>query len=206
MTYSSYLSPQLHPSSYMLMIFSYHVSSNHPMNFHLHNLTLIFSLPGSNLNTSDYPLLLKLFNLPSLSSHRTTSKLVLLYKFIFSKLYIPAGSFSFQNQSFYNLCCSHPLNLNLPFSRSSTTLNFFLTSAFFLWNFLPSSFKDLNSAVQPKYFLFTLELSVPQLITCIDLTICEESRSVMVSVEKTITNNTGLRDYVISINPVRTII
>ena len=45
--------------------------------------------------TSNYPLLLQLFNLPSLSSHRTTSKLVLLYKFIFSKLYIPAGSFSF---------------------------------------------------------------------------------------------------------------
>ena len=45
--------------------------------------------------TSDYPLLLQLFNLPSLSSHRMTFKLVLLYKFIFSKLYIPAGSFSF---------------------------------------------------------------------------------------------------------------
>ena len=109
--------------------------------------------------TSDNPLLLKLFNLPSLSSSRTTSKLVLLYKFIFSKLYIPAGCFSFQNQSFYNLCCSHPLNLNLPFSRFSTTLNFFLTSPFSLWNFLPSSFKDLNSAVQAKYFLFNLELS-----------------------------------------------
>ena len=109
--------------------------------------------------TSDYPLLLKLFNLPSLSSCRTTSKLVLLYKFIFSKLYIPAGSFSFQNHSSYNLCCSHLLNLNLPFSRSSTTLNFFLTSASSLWNSLPSSFKDLNSAVQAKYFLFTLELS-----------------------------------------------
>ena len=109
--------------------------------------------------TSDDPLLLKLFNLPSLSSCRTTSKLVLLYKFIFSKLYIPAGSFSFQNQSSYNLCCSHPLNLNLPFSRSSTTLNFFLTSPFSLWNSLPSSFNDLNSAVQAKYFLFTLELS-----------------------------------------------
>ena len=109
--------------------------------------------------TSDYPLLLKLFNLPFLSSYRTISKLFLLYKFIFSKLYISAGSFSFQNQSSYNLCCSQPLNLNLPFSRSSTTLNFFLTSAFSLWNSLPSSFKDLNSAVQAKYFLFTLELS-----------------------------------------------
>ena len=109
--------------------------------------------------TSDYPLLLKLFNLPSLSSHRTTFKLVLLYKFIFSKLYIPAGFFLFQNQSSYNLCCSHPLNQNLPFSRSSTTLNFFLTSAVSLWNFLPSSFKDLNSAIQAKYFFFTLELS-----------------------------------------------
>ena len=52
MTYSSYLSPQLHPSSYMLMISFYHVPSNHPMNFHLLNLTLIFSLPGSNLNIS----------------------------------------------------------------------------------------------------------------------------------------------------------
>ena len=109
--------------------------------------------------TSDYPLLLKLFNLPSLSSRRTTSNFVLLYKFIFSKLYIPAGSFSFQNQSSYNLCCSHPLNLNLSFSRSSTTLNFFLCSPSSLWNFLLSSFKDLNSAVQAKYFLFTLELS-----------------------------------------------
>ena len=96
--------------------------------------------------TSDYLLLLKLFNLPSLSSHRATSKLVLLYKFIFTKLYILAGCFSFQNQSSYNLCCSHPLNLNLPFSRSSTTLNFFLTSPFSLWNSLPSSFNDLNSA------------------------------------------------------------
>ena len=111
--------------------------------------------------TSDYPLLLKLFNLPSLSSHRTTSKLVLLYKFIFSKLYIPAGSFSFQNQSFYNLCSSHPLNLNLPFSRSYASLNSFLPSAISLWNSLPSSFNDLNSAMQFKhtYFLFTLELS-----------------------------------------------
>ena len=43
--------PQLHLSSIMLMIFSYRVPSNHPLNFQLHNLTLIFSLPGSNLNT-----------------------------------------------------------------------------------------------------------------------------------------------------------
>ena len=64
--------------------------------------------------TSDYPLLLQLFNLPSLSSRRTTSKLVLLYKFIFSKLYIPGGSFSFQNQSSYNLRSSHHLNLTCP--------------------------------------------------------------------------------------------
>ena len=87
--------------------------------------------------TSDYPLLLQLFNLPSLSSCRTTSKLVLLYKFIFSKLYIPAGSFSFQNQSCYNLHYSHPLNLNLPFSRSSAILNSFLPSAISLWNPFP---------------------------------------------------------------------
>ena len=100
--------------------------------------------------TSDYPLLLQLFNLPSLSSCRTTSKLVLLYKFIFSKLYIPAESFSFQNQSSYNLRSSHPLNLNLPFSRSSATLNTFLPSAISLWNSLPSSLKDLNSASQFK--------------------------------------------------------
>ena len=71
---------------------------------------------------SDYLLLQQLFNLPSLSSRRTTSKLVLLCKFIFSNLYIPAGSFSFQNQSSYTLRSSHPLNLNLPFSRYSTTL------------------------------------------------------------------------------------
>ena len=78
--------------------------------------------------TSDYPLLLQLFNLPTLSSHRTTSKLVLLYKFIFSKLYIPAVSFFFQNQSSYNLRSSHPLKLNLPFSRSAI-LNSFPLSA-----------------------------------------------------------------------------
>ena len=100
--------------------------------------------------TSDYPLLLQLFNLPSLSSCRTTSKFVLLYKFFFSKFYIPGGSFSFQNQSYYNLRSSHLLNLNLPFSRSSATLNSFLPSAISLWNSLPSSLKDLNSASQFK--------------------------------------------------------
>ena len=100
--------------------------------------------------TSDYPLLLQLFNLPSLSSRRTTFKLVLLYKFIFSKLYIPAASFLFQNQSSYNLRSSHHLNLNLPFSRSSATLNSFLPSSISLWNSLPSSLKDLNSARQFK--------------------------------------------------------
>ena len=104
--------------------------------------------------TSDYPLLLQLFNLPTLSSHRITSKLVLLYKFIFSKLYIHAGSFSFQSQSCYNLYSSHPLNLNLPFSRSSATLNFFLLSVISLWSSLPSLFKDLNSASQFKQNIY----------------------------------------------------
>ena len=41
--------------------------------------------------TSCYPLLLQLFNLPSLFSRRTTSKLVLLYKFIYSNFYIPVS-------------------------------------------------------------------------------------------------------------------
>ena len=100
--------------------------------------------------TSDYPLLLQLFNLPSLSSCRTTSKFVLLYKFIISKIYIPAGSFSFQNRSSYNLRSSHPLNLNLLFSGSSATFNSFLPSAISLWNSLLSSFKDLNPARQFK--------------------------------------------------------
>ena len=45
---------------------------------------------------------------------------------------------------------SHPLNLNLPFSRSSATLNSFLPSTISLWNSLPSSLKDLNSASQFK--------------------------------------------------------
>ena len=58
-----------------------------------------FALKLSSKNwTSDYPLLLQLFNLSSLSSRRTTPKLVILYKYILSKFYIPAGSFSFQNQ------------------------------------------------------------------------------------------------------------
>ena len=100
--------------------------------------------------TSDYPLLLQLFNLPSLSSCRTTSKFVLLYKFIISKIYISAGSFLFQKQSSYNLRSSHPLNPNLPFSRSSATFNSFLPSAISLWNSLLSSFKDLNPARQFK--------------------------------------------------------
>ena len=84
------------------------------------------------------------------SSCRTISKLVLLYKFIFSKLYIPAGSFSFQNHYYYNLRSSHPLNLKLPFFRSSAILNSFLPSAISLWNSLPSSLKDLNSGKQFK--------------------------------------------------------
>ena len=106
--------------------------------------------------TSDYPLLLELFNLLFLSSSRSTSKLVLLYKFIYSNLYIPAGSFSFQNQSSYNLYSSHPINLNPPFFRSSATLNSFLPSVISLWNFLPTSFKDLNSVSQLKQNIFNL--------------------------------------------------
>ena len=108
--------------------------------------------------TSDYPLLLKLFKLPSLSSHvqNTTSKLVLLYKFIYSNLYIPAGSSSFQNQSSYNLRGFHPINLNPPFSRSSATLNSFLPSVISRWNFLPTSFKDLNSVSQLKQNILNL--------------------------------------------------
>ena len=111
--------------------------------------------------TCDYPLLLQLFNLPSLSSCRTTSKLVLLYKFIFSKLYIPAGSFSFQNQSFYNLRSSHTLNLNLPFSRSSATLNSFLPSTISLtvWNSLPSSSKISTLQVSSSKIFLTYYIS-----------------------------------------------
>ena len=95
------------------------------------SLTSFLTLPSLLLYGS--PLLLQLFDHPFLSSCRTTSKLVFLYKFIFSKLCIPVGSFSFQSQSSYNLCSSHPLNLNLRFFRKISTLQVSLSKIFLIY-------------------------------------------------------------------------
>ena len=117
--------------------------------------------------TSDYPLLLQLFNLPSLSSSRMTSKLVLLYKLIFNKLYIPVGSISFQNQSSYT---SHPLNLNYPDLLLPSTPSFPVLFPYGI-PFLITQRSQLCKSVQAKYY-FNIIRNIAYMFIFIHLFIC----------------------------------
>ena len=89
--------------------------------------------------------LLLSFHLPSLLCHRRSSKLILLYKFIYKLLYIPSHFIKFQSRASYSLRSYHPLNLKVPHSCSSSTLHSFLPSTISLRNSVLAPIKCVNS-------------------------------------------------------------
>ena len=95
--------------------------------------------------SSNYSYLLKSTNLPTLSSRRTQAKLILTFKFLNDLHYFPPSIFSFVNPSSRLSRHFDPLNISVPFSRSSASFHSFVPSASRLWNSLPHSTKALST-------------------------------------------------------------
>ena len=77
---------------------------------------------------NDYSSLLSTFNLPTLSTHRSISKLCLLYKITNNLLYFPSDIFNRKPLASYASCHFDPLTFTIPFSHSSASQNSFVPS------------------------------------------------------------------------------
>ena len=85
----------------------------------------------------DYSSLLSTFNIPTLSTHHSISKLCLLYKITNNLLYFPSDVFIRKSLPSYDSYHFDPLTFTIPFSRSSASQNSFVPSVLSLWNSLP---------------------------------------------------------------------
>ena len=106
--------------------------------------------------SSSYSSLLLLFNCPTLSLRRKFSKLTFLFKVLHGLTYFPSGSFAFQHPPRMSFRSYHPLNLHIPFTRSSAYLNSFTPNVCRLWNRLPADLKDCPSLPSFKFHLCKL--------------------------------------------------
>ena len=82
--------------------------------------------------------------LPSPLDALMQAKLILNFKFLNDLHYFPASIFSFANPSSRLSHHFDPLNISVPFSRSSASFHSFVPSASRLWNSLPHSTKALS--------------------------------------------------------------
>ena len=103
--------------------------------------------------SSSYSSLLSSTSLPTLSSRRNNSKLILTYKIINDILYFPPSVLVLNSLPSRFSRHFDPLNLIVPFSRSSASLHSFVPSASRLWNSLPHSTKSSPSISSFKYLL-----------------------------------------------------
>ena len=95
--------------------------------------------------SSSYSSLLLQFHCPTLSSRRKNAKLIFLYKILFDYVYFPSNIFHFQPPPRMSIRSYHPLNLLIPFARTSVFLHSFVPSTCSAWNSLPSFLKDCPS-------------------------------------------------------------
>ena len=104
--------------------------------------------------SSSYSSLLRKFNCPSLSSRRKISKLIFLFKILHGYVYFPPDSFLIRPPPRIPIRSSHPLNLLIPFARTSALLHSFIPRSSSLWNSLPHSIKDCTSLSTFKNHLY----------------------------------------------------
>ena len=107
---------------------------------------------------NDYTSLLSTFNLPTLSTRRSISKLCLLYKITNNLLYFPSDIFSHKYPPSYASCHFDRLTFTILFSHSSASKNSFVTSVLSLWNSLPYHMKSRSS-------LITFTINSPSFMT-----------------------------------------
>ena len=94
---------------------------------------------------ADYPSILSSTNLPSLSSSRSRSKLLLLYKILHGYLFFPPNILVYSPHPLRSSRHYHPCNLVVPYSRTSSSLHSFIPSACSLWNSLPPIIKSSST-------------------------------------------------------------
>ena len=122
----------------------------------LENIQL-FALKLCSKNwSSNYPSLLQLFNCPLLSSRRTNSKLISLFKILHGHMFFPSNSFQPLHRSSRLTRSFHSRNLSVPHSRTSAYLSSFVPTSCRLWNSLPSSLKDCDSLGSFKSNLYLI--------------------------------------------------
>ena len=93
----------------------------------------------------DYSSLLSTFNLPTLSTRCSISKLCLLYKITNDLLYFLSHIFIRNPLPSYASHHFEPLTFIIPFSHSSASQNSFVNSVNSLWNSLPYHVKSSSS-------------------------------------------------------------
>ena len=106
---------------------------------------------------NNYSSLLSTSNLPTLSTHRSISKLCLLYKITNNLLYFPSDIFICKPLPSYASHHFDPLTFTNPFSHSSASQNSFFPSVLSLWNSLPYHVKSSS-------FLITFKSKVNMLL------------------------------------------
>ena len=85
------------------------------------------------------------FNLPSLSSRRLHSKLILIFKIHHNLLHFPLPVLHLTPRPPYPIRSFHQCNFLEPFSRTSSFSNSFFPSSISLWNSLPPAAKETLS-------------------------------------------------------------
>ena len=122
----------------------------------LENIQL-FALKLCSKNwSSNYPSLLQLFNCPLLSSRRTNSKLISLFKILHGHMFFPSNSFQPLLRSSRLTRSFHSRNLSVPHSLTSAYLSSFVPTSCRLLNSLPSSLKDCDSLGSFKSNLYLI--------------------------------------------------
>ena len=100
---------------------------------------------------SDYSSFLSTFNLLSISTRHSISKLCLLYKITNNLLYFPSDIFIHKSPPSYASHHFDPLTFTITFSSSSASQNLFVPSVLSLWNSLPYHVKSSSSLITFKF-------------------------------------------------------
>ena len=95
------------------------------------------------------------FNLPTLSTRHSISKLCLIYKITNNLLYFPSDSFICKRLTSYASHHFDPFIFTIPFSHSSASQNSFVPSVLSLWNSLPYHVKSSSSLIT---FIFKVNM------------------------------------------------
>ena len=104
-----------------------------------------FALKMCTKNWSEsYNFILASLQLSSLSSRRTRSKLVLIFKFVNKLIHLPPNLLQSAPAPIRSCRYYHPLNLYCPFSRTSASLLSFSSTSPKLWNSLPPAVKEIR--------------------------------------------------------------